>query len=92
LNTFQIVEELGGKISSESRNVFCAATKGAGLPTTDSWCGRGGLDTWLDSFVYNTWQYRHQRCPGWEVADGAGDDQPAVDELVGWTDFHGQPK
>ncbi len=91
LNTFQIIEELGGTVSPAARNTFCAATKTANLATSDHWCGRDGLDQWLTAFKWNVYQYAHQRCPGWESPDAKGE-EPAVDELVGWADLHGTPK
>lgn len=92
LTAFQIIEQLGGTVSQAARDNYCAVTKDLQLPTVDHWCGRGGLKEYLDAFRYDTWQYRHQRCPAWEGPDGAGDSHPAVDYLKGWADYYGTPK
>lgn len=88
LITLQTVEQLGSKISTEGKFSYCEATKGSGIPTIDQWCGRGGLPDWLNSFQWDVYQYRHQRCAGWEPPDANGDSEPAVDYLVGWADYN----
>lgn len=89
LLALQTVEELGGEVSEPTRSSFCLITKDAGLPTADQWCGRPGMGTFLDSFQFDLWQYRPQRCPGWEKPDGNGNQHPAVDYAVGYCDLAG---
>ncbi len=86
LIAFQASEVLGGKISDPARAGFCEATKDLGLPTVDRWCGRDGLLAYLESFKYNEWEFRHQRCLAWESPDGGGLETPAVDRLVALRD------
>lgn len=73
---------------SPPRDGFCAASNSLGLAVVDHWCGRGGLDDFMSGFVYNKWQYKHQRCQDWETPDGDGDEQPAVDYLIGYTELY----
>lgn len=87
LLVMQIIEATGGKPSA--RNSFCAATVGYDLPTTDQYCGRGNLRAWTEAFQSDVWQYRHQRCPGWENPDGDGLLQPGIDLLRGLVDAYG---
>lgn len=89
LLTFEALEDSGTDISANGRNAFCSATRGTDLPTVEQWCGRNGLEDFLGGFVYNVWQYRHQRTPAWESEDGNGDEQPGFDFLIGWVSLHG---
>lgn len=66
---------------SVNRNGFCSATKGTDLPLIDNYCGRGDLIGWIGNFEYNKYEYRHQRCGGWESEDANGLKTPAIDLL-----------
>lgn len=88
LIAFQTMELAGRPIPYEGRQAFCAATAGMNLPTTDHFCGRPGLDTWISTYQPNLWAYRHQRCPTWESPDGAGREQPGIDLLRGLVDMY----
>lgn len=79
----QTLEVLGRQVP---RDKFCAASAGTDLPVVDHYCGRDGLKAWLDGFKPNLWEYRHQRCPAWESADGNDMDHPEVDYLKGLVD------
>lgn len=93
LLALQTMEEMGVEISDRQRERFAAATTGTSLPTTDQFSGRGGLGSWLDSFKFDEWQYRHQREPSWERNDGDGQRHPGIDYLVGYADLYkGSPK
>lgn len=81
--------EAAGYHSPIGRNAFCAATKTLDLPTTNYYCGRDGLDSFLADFRYDVYEYRHQRCPAWESADGDGLWRPAIDHLIGLVDMYG---
>lgn len=88
LISLQTIEASGRSISKIGRDNFCFVTKDANIPTVDKFCGRTGMDAFLTDFKYNVWQYRHQRCPGWENPDGV--DEPGIDYLVAYADaFHG---
>lgn len=75
------IEALDGNIPGSARNQFCGASKGTDLPLIDHYCGRDELSGWIDGFQYNEYEYRHQRCGGWESPDGKGLATPAVDLL-----------
>lgn len=90
LLALQQIQEEGRAISFEGRDGFCEVTPAAGLPTVENFCGRAGLETYLNTFAFNVWQYRHQRCTGWEMPDG--DVEPGIDFLVGYADLHGGTK
>lgn len=81
LISLQAVEQMGESVSKAGRDKFCQATEGLELPTTDHWCGRGDLVSWVQSFQFDQWEYRHQRCTGWETPDGKGYRTPGVDLL-----------
>lgn len=87
LISLQTIEELGGTVTATARNSFCSSTNGVGMITADNWCGRGGASDWLNSFQYNVWQYRPQRCTKWETPDAGGSSQPAIDYLVVYEDM-----
>lgn len=78
LMSFETLELLGDKVGGGE---FCANTKGMGLATVDHWCGREGLQAYIDSYKVNEMQYAHQRCRAWEEADGNGDSHPGIDYL-----------
>jgi len=88
LEALQTIEELGHQVGAAGRDDFCANTQGMDLPTTNQWCGRGGLKSYLDTFKENEWQFRHQRCQ-WESADGDGWWQPGIDHTRGLADYYG---
>lgn len=83
-------EEAGGAFPARWRTGFCSATQTAQIPTIDQWCGREGLQQYLDGFKANEWEYRHQRCGGWETPDGAGFTTPGLDELVALRQQYGE--
>lgn len=61
---------------------YCAATRGAGIPLVEHFCGREPLFDWIDQFQYDVWEYRHQRAK-WEDPDGKpGLATPGLDLLV----------
>ncbi len=72
-------EELGKSVNWME---YCAATRGTGIPIVEHRCGRGDLLSWIDSFEPNKWEYRFQRCGGWESPDGNDDMTPGLDLLV----------
>ena len=76
-------ERAGMAPSAPGREMFCRVTDGLELPLIDHWCRRYGLDGYLATFRFNTWEYRHQRCPAWESPDGKpGLITPAIDRLI----------
>lgn len=76
-------EILGYSLTPAGKSAFCQVTDGLRLPTVDHWCGREGLLDYLESFQFNQWEYRHQRCPAWETPDGKpGLNTPAIDRLA----------
>ncbi len=83
LLALQTLTELG--IHAEI-SAFSKATDGLQMATVDHFCGRQGLLDFVAHFEYNKWQYKHQRCPLWEVPDGLGDEHPAIDYLVAYAD------
>lgn len=89
LLALKLSEDLGYPISQVGRTSFCSITNGYGLETVDHWCGRGGLSALLDTFEPNQWQYKFQRCHGWETPDGGGIAQPGIDYIVGYHDLTG---
>ncbi len=88
LLALQTMEEMGAEISDKTRAAFADATNGLEMRTSDHFSGRSGLGDWLSGFSYDAWQYAHQRCPIWEKNDSEGMQHPAVDYLVGYSDFY----
>lgn len=86
LQTLEALEDLGVPVKDSARNQFCTATKDFDMPTSDHWCGRKSILSWLAGFEYNVWEYRHQRAALWETPDGNGYETPAVDKLEGLRD------
>lgn len=86
LVSLQTVGELGRPVSAFDRRDVCAASAGVGIATFEQWCGRPGLSAALQDFHLNEWQYHWQRA-AWEAPDGAGDEQPGIDYLVGTADM-----
>lgn len=41
------------------------------MPVVEHFCGRPGLQAWIDAFSFNTWEYAHQRSPVWETPDAS---------------------
>lgn len=76
------LERAGGALPGRWRDLLCGTTATVDIPTWDHWCGRPGLDAYLDGFAPNVWEYRHQRCGAWETPDGQGLQTPGLDELV----------
>jgi len=76
--------ELLGGMTNKAKNDFCFASEGSELPVIDHWCDRGNLQTWLEQFTLNVWEYRHQRCPAWENPDAHGFERPGLDFLIGY--------
>lgn len=90
LVTLETMEALGDSIHATWRNLYCSATDTMGLPVVDHWCGRGSLARWLDEFVVDQYDFRHQRCV-WEAGpDCIGDHCLGVDYLYGWVRQHGK--
>ena len=83
------IEEAGRSVPPGWRDAFCAATARADLPTVDHWCGRGGLDAYLEGYRPDVWEYRHQRCGGWETPDARELATPGLDELMALREKHG---
>lgn len=74
---------LGMPVNHLTRREFCHQTRGLGLPLTDWYCERGDAREFLAGYQLNQWEYRHQRCTGWESPDvDPGDTSPGVDYLV----------
>lgn len=92
LLALQTMSELSAIPSMDLLEHFSIATNGLEMRTIDHFLGRPGLLAYLDSFVYNQWQYAHQRCVLWETPDGASEEHPGLDYLVGWADYYGSPK
>lgn len=65
------------------RATFCAGAVGADIPLIDHYCGRGDLKAWVAGYERDLWEYRHQRCGGWETPDGKGIRHPGVDLQAG---------
>lgn len=68
--TLKTLHQLGADVSATGKELFCKTTADTDLPTVDHYCGRRDLGAWIDSFTWNTWEHRHQRCPAWESPDG----------------------
>lgn len=83
------LEDAGGALTAGGRDNFCGATAGAGIATVEHWCGRDGLAEALDGWQPNAWEYRWQRCPGWESPDGGGLETPGLDLIVAMRALHG---
>ena len=82
LLSLQTLEATGAGLPGSARARFCAATSGAGMPTTDHWCARGDLVSWTEAFEFNVWEFAHQR-GAWETPDGReGLVTPGLDLLV----------
>ncbi len=73
--------KLGAGISKPAKEKFCAITRNMDMPLTDWFCERGDPRSWLSSFEYDKWEYRHQRCGAWESPDSRGR-TPGLDFLV----------
>lgn len=73
-------EILGDEVRRAS---FCAGATGAAAPLVEHYCGGGELKAWVDAFTPDVWEYRHQRCSGWETPDGKGIRHPRVDLQIG---------
>lgn len=67
----------------KSKATYCGAVKDAKIPLLEHFCSRPGLDSWLNLFAYNQYEYRHQRAD-WEAPDGDGLQTPGIDYLVGY--------
>jgi hypothetical protein len=62
---------------------FCYATEEADIPAIDHWCDRKNIDDWIKTFEYDLYEYRHQRCGGWEKPDGKSLKTPGLDLIFG---------
>jgi hypothetical protein len=73
---------------------FCAAVKPADIPLLEHWCGRADLETWIEGFAEDVWEYRHQRA-AWETPDGdclgRPCTSPALDYLIAARVAYGDP-
>lgn len=78
----QTALELGVEQGETGKAAFCRATKNADIPIIDHYCGRTDIKSYIANFKYDEWEYRHQRCGGWESPDGQGLETPALDLLV----------
>lgn len=77
-----VCELLGDPVSDKCRDLMRLATTGMDIPLIDWWVGRRDAKTWLETFKYDEWEYRHQR-GGYEGADGRpGLRTPGLDFLV----------
>lgn len=88
LSTLQAItaDKLGMSIIELAKREFCSDTRGLGLPLTDWFCGRGGVEDYLKNFKTDEWEYRHQRCTTWESPDvDPGERTPATDFLILWS-------
>lgn len=88
LLALQTMEEMGAEISDKQRDRFAESTDGLQMATTDHFCKRSGLVSWLNGFKYDVWQYQFQRSPVWEAPDGYGQEHPGIDYLVGYADLY----
>jgi len=80
--TLQTLEELGAD-TSRGRNEFCVAVRGMDIPLVRSYCGdTAAIPDYVASFKPDEWEFRHQRCTGWETPDGAPYKTPALDLLL----------
>ena len=87
LSSLQTIEMLGDSVGGAGRVLFCDAVKGGGIETAEHFCGRSDLMNYLDTFQYDVYIFKHQRCPAWEGPDANGDHEPAVDYLVAYGDL-----
>ncbi len=74
--------------SPKGRVSYCAAVEKAKIPLIESFCGRPGLTEWIDGFLPNVYEFRHQRAI-WEGPDANGKQTPGVDYLVGYRQAFG---
>jgi len=78
-----VASKLGKGVSHLTRREFCHQTRGMDLPLTEWYCERGNKTDFLRNYTPNQWEYRHQRCSGWESPDvDPGEASPGVDYLV----------
>lgn len=73
---------MGDAVSDSAHQLFCGESDGMDLPLTDWLCGRRAASDWLAAFKQDEYQFRHQRCGGWEGPDGKGHQHPDVDFLL----------
>lgn len=76
------LELLGNPASSLGKASYCSAIDPGQIPLIRHWCGGNLLVEYAKQYQTNEWSYRHQRCGGWETADGAQALRPGVDMLV----------
>jgi len=76
-----VCDILGDPVSRHGWEAFKMASAGMDIPMLDWWLGRRTAASWLDTFEYNQWEYRHQR-GGYEEPDGDGLETHGVDFLV----------
>jgi hypothetical protein len=81
--SLRTVEYAGYSVSDFGRNQFCGAAEGTDLPQVEHYCGRDGLDAFNREWQPNVWDFRFQRCAGWEEPDCIGDECAGVDKLTG---------
>jgi hypothetical protein len=73
-------EAVGRPIGGYGRSRFCHHTRNAQIPIIDRWCGRP--DTYLATFQFNEYRFRHGKCLWQGGPDGSADrESPAVDLL-----------
>ena len=78
------VELLGVEISAPGRQAFCQHAGGLGLELIDHWCGKAdALDALTGpAWTANVWDFKPQRCAGWEEPDCTGDQCGGVDRAA----------
>lgn len=70
------------ELSARGKHLWCVASEGTDIPLVDHWCGRYPISDW--KFTENEWEYRHQRCGGWETPDGDGIKTPGLDLIISY--------
>ncbi len=64
-----VIASRGGRpFSAYSMALFCPAAVRSGIPLAKWLCGKASAREWL-SAAQEPWEYRHQRCDGWESYD-----------------------
>ena len=89
------LELAGAPVSDKSRDSFCRVTGKAGdpsqtaigIPVIDHYCGRAGLQAFVDGFEYNTYEYAFKICSLWEPPEAGALETPGLDYLVGWSEL-----
>jgi hypothetical protein len=88
LSTFLAAETLGRSVSQKGRDQFCDSTKDMNIPSVDHWCGRENIKSYIESYVEDQYEYRHQRC-GYESPDGKDNKSPRLDKIIAYVLAYG---